>query len=56
MKTKECKTCDYDNPIKKGRAYYVCKDCGRDITLELVLIEKAYERCDKAMEGFMNKK
>ncbi len=29
---------DYDNPIRKWRAHYVCPKCAKDITLELVLI------------------
>lgn len=37
--TAECKH-DYNNPKRLGRARYVCKDCGKDITLELVLIEE----------------
>lgn len=32
---------DYDNPIRKGRAHYECKHCGKDITLELVLLYEA---------------
>ena len=34
---------DYDNPIRKGRAHYVCKDCGDDITLLLVLLYEAQQ-------------
>ena len=34
---KECEH-DYKNPIRKGRAHYVCKLCGKDLTLELVLM------------------
>jgi transposase-like protein len=29
---------DYKNPIRKGRAYYVCPKCNKDITLELFLL------------------
>ena len=32
---------DYDNPIRKDQAYYVCPLCGDDITLVLVLIHEA---------------
>ena len=51
MKPKEKKKCkdlqhDYDNAIRKGRAYYVCPKCGEDITLLLVFIEEA-KRNDK---------
>lgn len=31
---------DYENAIRKGRAHYVCPKCGKDITLELVLMEQ----------------
>ena len=39
-KTKECKNCDYEHPVKYGRADLRCKDCGRDLTLELVIMYK----------------
>lgn len=32
---------DYDNPIRKSRAYWVCPKCGKDISLEVVLIYEA---------------
>lgn len=32
---------DYDNYIRKGRAWLVCPKCEADITLELVLMEEA---------------
>ena len=32
---------DFENAIRKGRAYYVCPKCGMDITLYLVLMEQA---------------
>jgi ribosomal protein L37AE/L43A len=35
---KECQYCDFKNPLRLGRAYYVCRKCGRDLTLELVLL------------------
>ena len=46
---KECKDCDYDNAIRKGRAYHVCPKCGKDLTLELVLMYEAkhYENRNK---------
>ena len=46
-KVKECKDCDYDNAIRKGRAYYVCPRCGRDLTLELLLLKQAEKRDDE---------
>ena len=32
---------DYENAKREGRARYTCPKCGRDITLELVLMEQA---------------
>jgi hypothetical protein len=39
----ECKDFnhDYDNYVRKGRAWLVCPKCGKDITLELVLMADA---------------
>lgn len=34
---------DFKSPIRKWRAHYICKDCGKNITLELVLINQADE-------------
>lgn len=39
---KECNH-DYENPIRKGRAHYVCPKCDKDYTLELCLIYEALE-------------
>jgi hypothetical protein len=33
---------DYAHPVRKGRAHYVCRKCGVDITLALVML---YEEC-----------
>lgn len=41
MEKERCEQCDFENPIKKGRACYVCKDCDRDVTVELVLMQEA---------------
>lgn len=38
---------DYENPIRKGRAHYVCPVCGQDITMELVLIADAADLLHK---------
>ncbi len=37
------KPCYHDllNPIRKGRAHYVCRKCGADITLAVVILEEA---------------
>ena len=39
---KDCKH-DYDKPIRKGRAHYVCPKCGKDITMDLLFIAEAKE-------------
>ncbi len=39
----ECKVCDYTNYVRKGRGYLVCPKCGKDITLELVLMAELKE-------------
>ena len=36
----ECKNCDFENPVRKGRAEYCCPNCDRDYTIELVLINE----------------
>lgn len=35
-------TCDHDldRPIRKGRAHYVCRLCGEDITMYLLLLKE----------------
>ena len=33
----------YDNPKRIGRAHYVCRNCGTDISLELLMIYEAKE-------------
>lgn len=35
----ECRH-DYDNALRKGRAFWICPDCGGDITMDLVLIRE----------------
>lgn len=32
---------DYDNPIRKGRAHFVCRKCGEDISLTVILLYEA---------------
>jgi ribosomal protein L37AE/L43A len=39
--TKECKRCDYDNPIYKHKAIWYCPNCKRDYSLEYILIKQA---------------
>lgn len=39
IKKKECKQCDLTKVVRLGRAHYICKKCGKDVTLMLVLME-----------------
>ena len=40
---KDCKH-DYENPIKLGRANYICRKCKKNITIDLVyLMEEGLE-------------
>lgn len=32
---------DFESPLKLGRAYYICRHCGKNITLDLVLMMEA---------------
>lgn len=45
---------DYENPIRKGRAHYVCPKCGADISLELAMIYEANVTCDLRLHGKEN--
>lgn len=38
---KECQQCDFDNPTKKGRGYWCCPNCGRDYSVEYVMLWEA---------------
>ena len=40
-KTKECRNCPLNKAVHKGRAYWVCPDCGRDMSLEYLIICEA---------------
>ena len=31
---------DYDHPIRHGRAHYTCRNCGGDISLDLILLHE----------------
>lgn len=44
-------THDYENPIRKGRAYYVCPDCGADISLQVILMYEDKPRTLDAIGG-----
>ena len=35
---------NYENPIRKGRANFYCKECGEDISVEVVLIYEALNK------------
>jgi len=37
-----CKVHNYEDVIRKGRAWFVCADCGADITLELVMLSELW--------------
>lgn len=34
QKIPECEICDFENALKRGRATWVCPDCGRDFSME----------------------
>ena len=36
---KECKMCDYDNPVRKWRWHWCCPNCDRDYSLEYLLLK-----------------
>lgn len=38
---------DYENAVRKGYAYYVCPECGENITLELVMLAEMEEENDR---------
>ena len=38
---KECKTCDFKNAIRKGRADWRCPKCGRQLMLDMVFMTDA---------------
>lgn len=46
-KVRECKNCNYYKAVRKGRAWLVCAKCGRDLTLEMVLLYEIGVRFDK---------
>ena len=37
---------DFDKPIRKGRAWYACPKCGKDISLEYVFWIEAVQRIE----------
>ncbi len=38
---------DLENPKRLGRAHYVCRKCGEDVTLPLVLVAEILLRDDR---------
>ena len=42
---------DYESPIRKGRAHLVCRKCGADITLALVLQAEENTNEQKELNG-----
>lgn len=53
MNTMKC-LCDtnkiYTKYIRKGRAHFVCPECGKDVTLFIVLMYEAMEESKKIRE------
>lgn len=47
MGVKKKHNCNFDDPKRVGRAHYVCKECGKDITMELVFMYTADEKVGK---------
>jgi len=43
--------CDFKNPKRLGRAHYVCPECNRDISLDLVMIHLANEETEEMIES-----
>ena len=41
---KKCKH-DYENPVHKGRAKYICRKCNQDITMVIVLTREMELYC-----------
>ena len=35
---------DYENAKRVGRAHYICPECGKDITLELVMMAEGADQ------------
>lgn len=42
---------DYEHPIRKGRACFLCPICNEDITLELVLMKELEEKDNDGKNG-----
>ena len=41
----ECKpNCDFENPVTRGRATWLCRKCGRDFSLEYLLRYQADQK------------
>lgn len=38
---KECKFCDFEHPVHKGRARWHCPNCDRDYSLEYFIYQEA---------------
>jgi hypothetical protein len=39
MKKRDCDH-DFKHPVRKGRGYYVCPKCGKDITVLIMMLAK----------------
>lgn len=38
----ECVQCDYESPVRMGRGKYLCRVCGKDISLAVYLLEEVF--------------
>lgn len=48
----ECDHNGYQNPARVGRANYRCRKCGKDISMEIILIAAAESRQCSSCGGF----
>lgn len=41
---------DFENPVRAGRAWYVCRNCGEDISMEVIMM------CDAENNNLKNER
>lgn len=52
----ECKQCDITNQIRASRATWLCRGCGRDVSIEFIYYMKATIPADTgSLEGAAGK-
>ena len=52
----ECKpNCDFENPVMRGRATWLCAKCGRDFSLEYLLWYQADQKVTKKVTKKVSK-